>query len=350
MVTQTQTSTVKDAWKEYREFWNEYPQELDRMGIKNYKQLKARANEIIGFEDPSYDQVKEALKLVVHPKDYDVIVNDIKMQRRTRKKLTLTLLSKIKYATDSMGEYNTVKPDYAAEARPVIPEPFYGDPLTANIVTVFINPGLNDGLLSKRHKSGDKKSLEALSPDTVNNEESRQEVNLSHLRFDGKRLTENLLYPWESSDPNYESFRYYFKKLYSQKDNNVPTIVSRLLDRDLDKRVLFHADFIPYQSKNAHSAGIKQISRSNEEGLFLPSQKALMNLLSVLKEDRSLKRLIVFRNSKMADQLSMWLGYKFSTGVVFFRSSNASNVSLTEDNITLDSAELRYFFSPDVGE
>lgn len=363
MSSNTESKTVEDAWLEYRQFWNKYIDHLHEMGIKCYDDLKKKANEIIGERDPTRDQVKEALKLVVHPDDYMFLLKHIK--KKNLELFTMTLLSKVRYKPAGKDKFR-IRVDPTAEARPVIPEPFYGDPLDARIIAIYNNPGFNALLLDVHKIRVDKKWEERnTEQQTIDNEVERQRRNLLQLAFEEGDAIQNVIYPWTQSanpprnasetwpniEPKFASFDYHATKIYNTTEGEtvyLPTIISKYLRRAYDKRIIFQLDFFPYQSEDGKADGVEDIFKANMGGDLLNSQKRQIDLVDALRRDSNMLRLVVFRSTDRMEIFNRSLEDGFAKSV--FASGSGQSPYLTLGNLHPSKEMLFAYFSKDVDQ
>lgn len=355
MSPNSDSKTVEEAWLEYRHFWNKYVEHLREMGINSYDDLKKKANEIIGEGDPTRDRVEQALKLVVHPDDYECLLEHIK-DEDDLKLFTMTLLSKVNYDEACEDELCI---DPMAEARPVIPEPFYGDPLNARIIAIYNNPGFN-ALLLDVHKIKVNRKWERryTEKETIVNEIERQRRNFLQLTFGEGDAIQNIIYPWTQSanppaksctewmesEPKFASFDWHAKNIYNTSQSTralyLAAAVGKIGLDSYDKRALFQLDFFPYQSEDGKAAGVNDILKLNKRNEFLSSQIVQMDLVAALKNDSRAWRLIIFRSKSRIEIFEKYLFNNFSKGVM---SSGGQTPALTLGNVR-PSEEMLYAY------
>ena len=305
---------VKKAWSELRAFWDEYIDFLESptesptkgLGLKedfSYKDFREsviaklggsdavsadlrdisewvgelqkksprRANEKAAAQllkdkasaklDKKLPKIKEYLQYVVHPKDWSWLCDDSEL-----KPVDLAIMVQFLYSQVPPGK-QTAEVGTSLDAYPCLPQPFYGSPLDASLVSIFNNPGYDSRTVDQE-------------PDLAGFELT-QKQQLDRFRLDSAKLVRPDLVPCVSDGG-------YYQKRFNPK-SSADYVLQFWSGGEYDwgaRRLLaqrvFHVDVCPYQSWDAGSQFMKAIWAANETGLWMPSQEKLLSLLGML--------------------------------------------------------------------
>ena len=368
---------VKKAWSELRAFWDEYIDFLESptkgLGLKedfSYKDFREsviaklggsdavsadlrdisewvgelqkksprRANEKAAAQllkdkasaklDKKLPKIKDYLRYVVHPKDWSWLCDDSEL-----KPVDLANMVQFLYSQVPPGK-QTAEVGTSLDAYPCLPQPFYGSPLDASLVSIFNNPGYDSRTVDQE-------------PDLAGFELT-QKQQLDRFRLDSAKLVRPDLVPCVSDGG------YYQKRFNPKSSANRDYLLQywsdgrydRKRDQALAKRV-FHVDLCPYPSYDRGSPFMAAIWKANEkticeanekEDLWMPSQRALLALLKELLISE--QRILVFRSAAQMRWARAWLAPDrtgedlFSTYV--FRILNPQDPAMRAQNVGRD--------------
>ncbi|MGQ4537887.1 hypothetical protein ACUH94_05055 [Dermabacteraceae bacterium P7074] len=346
-------SNVKQAWKELLDFWKGYGDELGKTA-KSYDELRDDINtdtnrksihaaieaifskdEIIANKTKHAGTLAEYLKPLVHPQDLEWMKDNKNFAPEHFADLACNLL----------GLYKLNKIDFdrrRTELHPVLPQPFYGSLIKARVISIYNNPGYDPRRDPTYTPKEAKTKIPRLFPTSKNldkihpayarhSENIRKHYTKGNPKVDYADISTTFdldqavlfSYHTENSDrwslktsviPHLPYSGYYNDKYLggnghptqdALEENSNYILYEKPKGSSVDKtpyskRVwvnneFMHIDYLAYQSKDRKNPFVAQIYKLNKQGILMPSQQRVIDLLTAILIDHN-GRLVVARD------------------------------------------------------